>query len=376
MIPHISGKTEKIEEKFDFILLDSSDYNGKNFENKIQEMSSFSKSPPVVFFSMYIESKRLPENPIFSIQKPIKPRKLFEILMKAVFGITDDEASSPKNNLGEKLPLKILIAEDNTANQNIVLLSLQKLGYISHAVGNGHEVLECLRHQYYDVVLMDIQMPEMDGWETTEKIHKEFLPEQRPRIIAVTACDTDQDRQKCFQAGMDDYIKKPIRFGDLIEALEKCKSHRAQMLSNTKDSYKKKNIEKKMIEKDRQADENIIDMEAYDHLNFLLGKKAKTKIPELIEKFLKETVISISHLQDAYEAKDSKKFYVAAHGIKSTSASFGATSLSKFAKQLEQKAKKEFSDIQKESLQEIKDLFSQANEALRIVLKQYQYEEK
>ncbi len=124
--------------------------------------------------------------------------------------------------LAERLPLRILLAEDNLVNQKVALHLLQRIGYRADVAGNGLEVLSCLQRFPYDVVLMDVQMPEMDGLEATRHIVENWAPEERPRIIAMTANAMQGDREMCLEAGMDDYISKPIRMEQLVAALSKC----------------------------------------------------------------------------------------------------------------------------------------------------------
>ena len=111
--------------------------------------------------------------------------------------------------------------EDNQVNQKIALLTLQELGYQADVVSNGVEALYALRRQAYDVVLIDVQMPVMDGLTTARCIHHEWPKSQRPRIIAMTANALEGDREKCLAAGMDDYLSKPICLDELIHALNK-----------------------------------------------------------------------------------------------------------------------------------------------------------
>ncbi|WP_017294418.1 response regulator [Geminocystis herdmanii] len=121
----------------------------------------------------------------------------------------------------ESSPLKILLAEDNKVNQKVALLTLKKIGYTADIANNGLEVLEMLEKQFYDVILMDMQMPKMDGITATQKIRQSST--KQPIIIAVTANILEEDRQKCFDAGMDNYISKPIGIIQLKETLANLK---------------------------------------------------------------------------------------------------------------------------------------------------------
>jgi CheY-like chemotaxis protein len=122
--------------------------------------------------------------------------------------------------LGQRHPLKILLAEDNTVNQKVALRMLDRLGYRADVAGNGIEVLEALERQPYDLVLMDVQMPEMDGLEATRQIQARWPQERRPHIIAMTAHALEEVRQMCLDLGMVGYISKPIRIEELVETLQ------------------------------------------------------------------------------------------------------------------------------------------------------------
>ena len=115
-------------------------------------------------------------------------------------------------------PLRILLAEDNAVNQKLALRILQQLGYRADLASNGLEAVESVDRQVYDVVLMDVQMPLMDGLEASRRI-VDAAPTDRPRIVAMTANAMQGDREMCLAAGMDDYIAKPIDAATLIQAL-------------------------------------------------------------------------------------------------------------------------------------------------------------
>ena len=114
-----------------------------------------------------------------------------------------------------------MLAEDNVVNQKVATHILKKIGYRADLVASGKEVISALQRQSYDVILMDVQMPEMDGLEATRYILDHWLPNERPRIIAMTANAMQGDKEACLECGMDDYISKPIRREELIAALKK-----------------------------------------------------------------------------------------------------------------------------------------------------------
>jgi CheY-like chemotaxis protein len=121
--------------------------------------------------------------------------------------------------MAERHPLRILLAEDNVVNQKLALRLLQQMGYRADVASNGIEAIESVERQAYDVVLMDVQMPEMDGLEASRRITAKYPAAERPRIVAMTANAMQGDREACLAAGMDDYVTKPIRVDALVAAL-------------------------------------------------------------------------------------------------------------------------------------------------------------
>jgi CheY-like chemotaxis protein len=136
----------------------------------------------------------------------------------------------PVERLAERMPLRILVAEDNVVNQQLALLVLQKLGYQAEVTANGLEALQALEREPYDVVLMDVQMPTIDGLEATRRIHQRWPEGRRPHVIAATASAMEEEREACLAAGMDDYLSKPIRVDELAAALRRCRPHVAPQL--------------------------------------------------------------------------------------------------------------------------------------------------
>jgi CheY-like chemotaxis protein len=141
----------------------------------------------------------------------------FKILAEAtqMKPINREHSSAPENKIhaDQNNALRILMAEDNIINQKVMLRMLNKLGYLAEVVCNGLEVLQALERQPYDVILMDVQMPEMDGIETAKKIREKWP--DRPKIVAITAYALQGDRERCLAAGMDDYISKPVKLEEL-----------------------------------------------------------------------------------------------------------------------------------------------------------------
>ena len=184
---------------------------------------------PLVLFSSLGNLDADIERTLFHahLQKPIKPSALFDSLMDIFTGKNIPNRRSTKRDyvidpeMAVRHPLRILLAEDNAVNQKLATRMLERLGYRVDVTNNGYEALNAVERQTYDVVFMDVQMPEMDGLEASRRICARWTKAERPRIVAMTANAMEGDRETCLAAGMDDYISKPVRFEDLLSALEK-----------------------------------------------------------------------------------------------------------------------------------------------------------
>jgi len=159
------------------------------------------------------------------LTKPIKPSQLFETLVSVLterprIVPQKPEATTLDHLLGERHPLHVLLAEDNVVNQKVAVSLLQRMGYRPDVAANGLEVLEALRRQEYDLVLLDMQMPEMDGEEAARQIIAHWPAAKRPRLVAMTANALEGDREHYLASGLDDYVSKPIRIDELKRALE------------------------------------------------------------------------------------------------------------------------------------------------------------
>ncbi|MCP4700367.1 MAG: response regulator [Gammaproteobacteria bacterium] len=214
--------------QFDIVItdLDMPDLNDLHLCQRIRKISTEKKFFIVVLASLGSMAWQEAEKQcLFStcLHKPVKPGQLFNCLVKL---LTDQEQETlppaTKKELDEAAPaqLRILLAEDNVVNQKVALLLLKRIGYQADVAVNGLEVLKALEQQSYDVILMDIQMPEMDGMEATQRIRERYNDSQHPYIIAMTAHAMDGYREQCLAAGMNDYVSKPVRPPALAAALQ------------------------------------------------------------------------------------------------------------------------------------------------------------
>jgi predicted ATPase/CheY-like chemotaxis protein len=195
-----------------------------NYVNNIEQLSM-----PLIAFT-YICNKHYRHAPFSAcLTKPLRPRRLLEVLLQV---LEQDQhiQKEPEIKQPQIEPtinsLNILLVDDNAVNCKVGLLQLKKLGYQADIAVDGLDAINALHKKHYDVVLMDMQMPKMDGLEATKVICETWSEQQRPYIIAMTANAMKEDREKCFEIGMQDYISKPVQLPDLKAALEKSLKHR------------------------------------------------------------------------------------------------------------------------------------------------------
>ncbi|MBV2246976.1 MAG: response regulator [Lentimicrobium sp.] len=218
---------EEDDEPFDLAVIDMQmpTMDGLELGRAVKAMP-FKGEVPMIMLTSLGKINKLPTD-VFDAQlsKPIKLAELFEEVLRVIA-----EARSRRSNLADhnidknlsaKLPMRILLAEDNITNQDLVITLLSKMGYKIDAVENGRKVLEMMERKKYDIILMDIQMPVMNGMEATKAICEKYPEEERPSIIAITANAMPGDRERYLNAGMVDYLPKPIKFKDVQNVLIK-----------------------------------------------------------------------------------------------------------------------------------------------------------
>ncbi|MDD2834827.1 MAG: response regulator, partial [Methanothrix sp.] len=202
---------------FDLVL---ADLNTPDAVSMLREIRGFDEDLPQVVLVSAVHKVSL-DIPAVVTRKPLKPADLHEALIKVLSEPEQEtaEIGTPEEEI-EYSSLRILLAEDNISNQKMTILMLKKLGYRADTVTNGQEVLQSLERQPYDVILMDVKMPVMNGLQATKAI-RERLPENGPKIVALTAYALPGDEKRCLAAGMDAYLSKPVQMHDLAEILSR-----------------------------------------------------------------------------------------------------------------------------------------------------------
>ena len=286
------------------------------------------------------------------LNKPIKPTQLHNTML-SVFSsgspqmVTRRKAPEIDREMGKNFPLRILVAEDNPTNQRVAIRLLERLGYRAEVVGNGLEALDALRRQTYDVVLMDIQMPELDGVGATHQILKEF-PVKRPHIVAMTANALKGDRERYLAEGMDDYVAKPIRVETLMEALKRI----SPTAIDSTEPVETLTVDVSLPEAVRPAIDMLALVDQYDDL-------ADEMVDDLVPFFLEEAAEIFEKMQSAENAALLGDL---GHSLKGASSSIGAVPLYERCSEIEAAGKAGQFDVASELVPDIEGELARISE--------------
>jgi PAS domain S-box-containing protein len=285
--------------------------------------------------------------------RPLRLSKLYYAL-GATKGLVLDEVPGPQLRRQSAIPAgeryRILIAEDNTVNQKVVLYMLQQLGLRADVAANGIEVIDAVKRIAYDLILMDCQMPEMDGFEATQEIR--FLEKTgtlrgRIPIVAMTANAMPGDREHCMRSGMDEYLRKPLRLESLVKTIERWMPEYTETHPDIGASPQAES---------ENAIAHPIDLAK---LNELFNHEGGT-IQEMLELYLSSTQSSIDRLQAAIEHRSARMAPRIAHEIKGASAYITAQQMADTAKALELAAKEQDWSSVEEKFEALEQAFIQA----------------
>jgi CheY-like chemotaxis protein/HPt (histidine-containing phosphotransfer) domain-containing protein len=325
------------EHDFDAVLLDQQlpDLEGLALAAEIRRQTSGRTLPLLLLSSIHLrtDDPRTAEAGIQGcVYKPVRPAQFLEALCRALSVQIQRGKRAPLTpgldaSLARRLPLRLLLADDNPINQKVGLSVLGKLGYRADVANNGREVLQALEANAYDLLFLDVQMPEMDGLEAARQICKRWPADQRPRIIAMTGNALMGDREKCLDAGMDDYISKPVRVGELQAALERWGSSRAW---KSETAFKRRGA---------VPPSDLLDPAVIADLRAMPPAEGVSMLHELIDLFLQGAPERLAQIGQALHEPSQLAFH--AHALRSMSLNLGATRIVALAQKLEDLARKE-----------------------------------
>lgn len=317
--------------------IDLPDIDGLTLGSQLKQLESSVNIPLILLTSLHHNEEH--GDAIAAIfrtylLKPVKHSQLFDALMNILCNIKPDNLQGRSKkaklnpNLAKDLPLRILVAEDSSINQELLLTIFKKMGYTADLVDNGLAAIKALEYHAYNIIFMDVQMPGMDGLAATRYIVKHFSENRRPKIIAMTASAFPEDKQNCLNAGMDDYISKPIR----IEQVQ-------QMLQKWSQGIQPHPTDSNMA----SVVTSVIDLSVITELQEL----NPTLPQKMAKRFLEEDAPNvIAQLKQAVTDSNLSAMRKAAHSLKGSAALLGAKQLSELCLQIEIKGKaQDFQDI-------------------------------
>jgi CheY-like chemotaxis protein len=348
-------------DSFDVAILDMQmpRMDGLTLAREIRKLPAPTSRMPLVMLTSLGHNELKETRQVFAafLTKPIKPSSLFDALVSIFTGQPTrarrrEAGGGPQfdSQMGQHWPLHILLAEDNATNQKLALRILARMGYEADVAANGVEALEALHRQVYDVVLMDVQMPEMDGLEATRTLRRELPTAQQPRVIAMTANAMQGDREMCLAAGMDDYVSKPIRIEELVESLSKSRpldAGREALAGGAEPDELAADSGPSPAEQGAGEtpsaaaltpavvpDSAVLEPAALEDLLSMLGGEF-VYLEELIDSFLEDAPQLLAELDRYVKEGDTGGASRVAHSLKSNGADFGATTFSNLCKELE-----------------------------------------
>ncbi|AUI69286.1 response regulator [Beggiatoa leptomitoformis] len=271
--------------------------------------------------------------------KPLKPLTLLNTLNYIFAGVTPPIEVAGKNrivgdkHLAKRYPLRILLAEDNPINQQLALLMLSNMGYQADVAGNGLEVLNTLQRNPYDLILMDVQMPEMDGFMATQMIRQtRRYAINPPRIVAMTANALQGDREKCLAVGMDDYLSKPVKLEDLYVVLEKWGGKMLQTRPAIEPATPvASTLTQELSAVVKLPDVKIVDMATLRMVKTSLGKGWE----QLRGIFLQQTEDLSKEMLTEYSQNNNEAISQIAHKLRGSASTVGAKSLAHLCELIE-----------------------------------------
>ena len=304
------------------------------------------------------------------LTKPVRKTQLEECLSSVVRqrGLEGPKVLCPPpfmtrhslKDAKERNSLRILVADDHTVNQQLAVLMLERLGFRADVVGNGKEAVDAVMRLPYALVLMDCQMPEMDGYAATRKIRE--LDVRRIPIIAMTANAMQGDEQMCLEAGMDDYLAKPVKQEHMARILEKW--------LHTKANDEKPEISKAECEEDPSGSiqTSLIDFRVLREWQMLGGQDF---VGRMVNQFIQDATACITQVEQAVASGDPAQLSEAAHGLKGICRNIGANRLGDRCAQLEQQGRDGVSDGAEDLLTRLMSEWQETRERLDVIIAEH-----
>ncbi|MCG3211324.1 MAG: Sensor histidine kinase RcsC [Anaerolineae bacterium] len=323
-----------VEKPFDLAIVDYGmpEMDGATLAAKIRSRPQTAALPLILLTGLGKREGDFPAGHFNALlTKPIKPAQLHQVLSLIISGQPAQTAPTPKESAPRPIhPLKILLAEDNAINQKVAVRLLEKIGYHADVVANGLEVLEALMRQPYDVILMDVQMPEMDGLETTRIIRQQWPFDRQPQIVAMTANAMASDREQCLEAGMNNYVSKPVRLEELQRALDDC-----QKMADISVEPPTPLLARPVS----TTEPHPVDLTAFKEFSESLGDGSREIMLQFVEMFLRYAPAAIGKLRRAVVAGDAESVHREAHTLKPNAGQIAAYRLASLCEELESRAK-------------------------------------
>ncbi|MGH3915295.1 MAG: response regulator [Pseudonocardiaceae bacterium] len=349
-------------ERFDLGLIDfvMPDLDGVALAHRLRSLDSRSGLRLMLLSSVGVGPEQAAQGSFDAVPtKPVRQSQLYDVIIAMMADqlvpVMADSSGDFDPEMADRFPLRLLVAEDNAINQKLVLMMLAKFGYSADVAANGTEAVAALWTQSYDVILMDVQMPEMDGLTATREIRSRWTG--WPRIIAMTANVMAGDREACLAAGMDDYLSKPIRPGELAMVL--CRSQRpaTSVVTHTE-----------LQAPDLGVDHRCLDPDAIVRLLDTLGDGGDVLLPELLADFLDDIVVRVAAMSKGVADGSATEVGLAVHTLKANAAMFGAVGLAESCGVLECSVRTERSDHAQILVDRVEAEAARARVALQEVL--------
>ncbi len=319
------------DNQYDLIIADYEmpGMNGLELARKIKELSSPQKAPIMLITlsgkvdASFIGSEKLIKTLLI---KPIKQSVLYNAIVEMFsidnrFIASSEQNTAIDNKLSDKFPMRILIAEDNQINQKLIIKMLNKLGYVVDIANNGLEVIDLHKKRKYDLIFMDVHMPEMDGFEATGIIRKTLSRNKHVVVIAVTANAMAGDKEKCLEAGMDDYLSKPVK----LESIQ-------NILIKWGKKMKNSGQEEKFFQINGRE---VVNSSVLQQLSEV-GNGDQEFVKEIIRMYLNQLPELITAIKESVSKGNSENLRLNAHSLKGASLNIGAGMMADICKFLEE----------------------------------------